>query len=71
MPNVAGLIIALAGVVAGVGLLLVRPSPGEPERLNRMWPAARFYKYRSVRVAIGVVCLALAWLGLALALGWV
>lgn len=44
------LLFALIGAVAGVGLLLVKPAPDEPELLDRFWPGARIYRLRCVRV---------------------
>lgn len=53
------LLFALIGTVAGVGLLLVKPTLSEPECLNRFWPSARIYRLRSVRVILGFFILGL------------
>lgn len=44
------LLFALIGAVAGVGLLLVKPAPDEPELLDRFWPGARIYRLRALRI---------------------
>ena len=53
------LLFALIGAVAGIGLLLVKPTLSEPEFLNRLWPGVRIYRLRSVRVILGFFILGL------------
>ena len=53
------LLFALIGAVAGIGLLLVKPAPDDPELLDRFWPGARIYRLRCVRVILGFFILGL------------
>ena len=53
------LLFALIGAVAGVGLLLVKPAPDDPELLDRFWPGARIYRLLSVCVILGFFILGL------------
>jgi hypothetical protein len=69
--QIAALVFVVLGVVAGVGFLLVRPAPGEPERVARVFPLARLYRYAVVRVVVALLCFALALFGAASAMGWV
>jgi hypothetical protein len=66
----AYLAVAVIGIISGLGMLFVRPSPGEPERLDRLFPLARFYRYGPVRVAFALVCFGFALAGLGLGFGW-
>jgi hypothetical protein len=67
MPGIAFVVI---GIVAGLGMLFVQPAAGEPEQLDRLFPLARLYRYRAVRVVMAVAFFGFALLGLALMLGW-
>ena len=64
------LAVIVIGLVAGLGMLLVKPSPGEPEKLDRFFPLARFYRYAAVRTFFALGFFAFALLGLASMLGW-
>ena len=68
--QIATLVFVVLGVVAGVGFLLVRPAPGEPERVGRLFPLARLYRYAAVRVVVALLCFAFALFGAASAIGW-
>ena len=64
------LAVIVIGAVAGFGMLFVRPSPGEPERLDRVFPLARFYRYGPVRVTFALLCFGFALFALGSMLGW-
>jgi len=65
-----GLAMAIMGSIAGIGYLLVRPAPGELERLDRLWPMTRFLRPAAVRIVFSILGFAFAGLGLALSCGW-
>jgi len=66
----AYLAFVVIGSIAGLGMLFVRPSPGEPEQLDRLFPATRFLAYRSVRVIFALMFFAMALAGVAFMFGW-
>jgi hypothetical protein len=61
---------AVAALVAGIGVLLVRPAPGEPERLSGLFAGARLFQNAWVRVLVAIVCFVVGFLGAATSLGW-
>jgi hypothetical protein len=58
------------GTIAGFGMLFVRPSPSEPEQLDRLFPSTRFLAYRPVRVVFALMFFAVALAGVAFMFGW-
>ena len=68
--EVAALAFVVVGLVAGTGMLLVRPPPNEPERLAWVWPLARLYRYRAFRVVVALLCFGSVMFGLAHFRGW-
>ena len=69
--QIAGVGFFVLALVAGVGMLLVRPSPGEPERLNGLFPGTRLLQYLWVRVAYAIFIIVVGCFGAAILLGWV
>lgn len=69
--QIVALAFVVLGVVAGVGILFVRPANDEPGYVGRLFPLARLYRYAVVRVVAALLCFALALLGVASAMGWV
>lgn len=69
--QIVALVFVVLGVVAGAGILFVRPANGEPEHVGRLFPLARLYRYVIVRVVVALFCFVLALLGAASAMGWV
>jgi hypothetical protein len=66
----AYLAFTVIGIIVGIGMLLVRPAPQEPEKLDRLFPLARFLAYAPVRIAFACAGFAFALVGLAFAFGW-
>ena len=64
--TVLGIVILIAGLGVGLGMVLVRPASGEPERLREIWPLAYYYRYKIVRLIVASVGFAFAVYGLAL-----
>jgi hypothetical protein len=64
------LAVIVVGLVAGLGMLLVKPAPGEPEKLDRLFPLARFYRYAAVRTSFALGFFAFALFGFASMFGW-
>jgi hypothetical protein len=61
----------ILALVAGGGMLLVRPSQGEPARLNSVFPGARLLQYFWVRVLFAIFIIVVGCFGAATAVGWV
>jgi hypothetical protein len=59
------LIIAVLGTVSGIGMLAVRTSASETARLSKVWPVARLYNYRGVRIVVAALSFVLAAVGAA------
>ena len=66
----AYLAFVVVGSIAGLGMLFVRPSPDEPELLDRLFPLTRFLAYRLVRVVFACMFFAVALAGIAFMFGW-
>jgi hypothetical protein len=66
----AYLAFTVLGTITGLGMLFVRPSPGEPEQLDRLFPLTRFLAYRPVRIVFSVMFFAVALAGVAFTFGW-
>jgi hypothetical protein len=58
------------GLIVGIGMVLVRPTPGEPEELQKIWPLARFYRYKSARLTFALLGFAFALIGALQMAGW-
>lgn len=63
--SIGWLAIAVMGLVVGIGMLAVRSDGNETARLSTVWPIARLYQYRWVRVAISILGLTFAAVGVA------
>jgi hypothetical protein len=63
--SIGWLAIAVMGLVVGLGMLAVRADVNETARLSTVWPIARLYQYRWVRLVITILGLAFAALGVA------
>jgi len=63
--RIAWLIVALTGVVAGIGMLTVRPDTAETGRLSTLWPIARLFNHRGVRIMVAVLAFVVAAVGAA------
>ena len=53
----------VVGLIVGVGMIFVRPVPGEAEELQKIWPLARFYKHKSARIAFAIIGILFAFVG--------
>ena len=60
----------VVGLIVGVGMILVRPAPGEPEKLQKIWPLARYYRYKSARFAFAFLGFSFALIGAGQMAGW-
>lgn len=69
--QIVALVFVVLSVVAGVGVLFVRPANGEPEYVGRLFPLARHFRYAVVRAVVALFCFMFALLGVASAMGWV
>ena len=61
---------AVLGLVSGIGLLLVKVDDSSVDFASKIAPWARLFRFRWFRYAGACVCLSLAALSVALALGW-
>ena len=64
-----GVIFAIMGLVVGFGMAFVEPSPGEPEKLARIWPWVGLYRHRWARIAAAALGFGIALLGIGLTAG--
>ena len=56
---------ALIGLVAAIGLLLVRIDPGRLEAMSRSMPGFSLFRFRAYCYFVAIACFALAGLGIA------
>jgi hypothetical protein len=67
---VIGLIFIAMGLLAGFGMLMVKPSHGEPEALAKMFPGATLYRSKLVRTSVALIGFCFVLLGFSMVLGW-
>jgi hypothetical protein len=64
-----GLGFLLLGLVVGLGLIFVKPAPGEPERLSKFLPGMSLYRFATFRYCVSAIGFLFALLGAAIVLG--
>jgi hypothetical protein len=65
LDRIAWIVLVVMGLVAGAGLLAVRTSQTDAMRVSTLFPIARLFQYRSIRVGVALLCFALVAVGVA------
>jgi hypothetical protein len=67
--RIVWLVLIVMGLVSGAGLLAVRTSQAETTRVSTLFPMARLFLYRGVRVVAALLCFVIVAVGVAGLLG--
>lgn len=69
--SIFGIGCVAAGLIIGIGMLIVQIEDGELDKLNRFFPGIRVYHYKITRYVVSLIGFFFALFGLANILGWV
>jgi len=64
--TIIGTAFSVMGVTVALGMVLFRQDPAETEKLSKILPGVRLFRFRIVRIAVAIAGLCFAVLGVGL-----